>query len=200
MLEVLLGEYEQGEAHLDQAIARDHGLGATVGVAWGRLLRADLHVARGRRGDRQRACRTSAERRATRAQHAAALPARLERTARAQARLLERAAAQLSRAAPEVASQVIVDAARRPLSRIRLQLQVKVAELLLRRQRPAHHGDVAVRVAGEDLERTRRHVVHLPLTVGHEQELDPLLAGLRVGELDAQMLDGIARGVHRDPR
>jgi tetratricopeptide (TPR) repeat protein len=55
MLDVALGDYEQGEAHLDLAITRDRKLGATVGEAWSRLLRVELHLARGGRGDRPRA-------------------------------------------------------------------------------------------------------------------------------------------------
>jgi DNA-binding winged helix-turn-helix (wHTH) protein/tetratricopeptide (TPR) repeat protein len=55
VLDIVLGDYEQGEAHLELALRRDGELGATVGVAWDRLLRAELYVARGRSGDRSRA-------------------------------------------------------------------------------------------------------------------------------------------------
>ena len=55
MLDVVLGDYEQGEAHLDLATTRDRELGSTVGEAWSRLFRVELHLARGRREDRSRA-------------------------------------------------------------------------------------------------------------------------------------------------
>jgi hypothetical protein len=55
MLDVVLGDYEQGEVHSDLAIARDHELGSVIGELWGRQMRVELHLARGARGDRQRA-------------------------------------------------------------------------------------------------------------------------------------------------
>jgi hypothetical protein len=52
VLDVVLGDYDQGEAHLELSLTRDRELGASIGETWDRLLRAELYLARGRRGDR----------------------------------------------------------------------------------------------------------------------------------------------------